>query len=324
MTTSNILTVLGIVATVIFGVWGLVVVLRRRYPGEISFVRDPYLGLFESIVKNLPELSVQYAGKPVSQGLVLIKGALLNSGSKDITEQMIEKRLEFHLPDNYRWVTAKIVGSSPNVIASVSISGQVMSFSTGLFRCSEYIRFQAIVEVPLAEQGEKKPTESVEEQLDKVLTIRHRIADTKSVAVVDLPSSRLGKRRVGKTLAMSIGITLLILAASLKYLFTGIPADVHFTIMGTNSVPIEVSLKPRLDGTVRLKGVNEKYANKMPIAEFFHNYNPEAKIVASSELKAIAIFMLLYISFPWVLCAVAYRERRKAERMRALLELEDG
>ncbi len=323
MTTSDILSVLGIIATIVFGVWGLVVVLRRRYPGEISFVRDPYLGLFESIVKNLPELSVQYDGNPVSQGLVLIKGALLNSGSKDITDQMVEGRLEFLLPEKYRWVTAKIVGTSPNVKASVATDGQTMSFVTGLFRCTEFIRFQAIVEVPLAEHGDKKTAESVEEQLDKAITIKHRIADTKSVLVVDLPSSRLGKRRVGRYFAVSVGLTLVVLITSLIVLFTGLPADIHYTIQGTNGVPTEVALKPRLDGSVRLKGINDKYSKKMPIAEFFHTCNPEAKVVLSSGLKAMAIAGVLYISFPWIMCAVAYRERRKAEKLRALLELED-
>src|ERR1035437_1972556 len=123
MTTPNVLSALGIFTTVVLGVWCLIVALHRRYPGEISFVRDPYLGLFDSIVKNLPELSVQYDGKPVSPGLVLVKGALLNSGAKDITVPMVEGPLTFHLPEGFRWVMAKIVGTSPNVKASVVANG---------------------------------------------------------------------------------------------------------------------------------------------------------------------------------------------------------
>ena len=60
MHTSDILAVLGIVATIIFGVWGIIIVIRRRYPGQLTYVKESYIGLFDSIVKNVPELAVLY------------------------------------------------------------------------------------------------------------------------------------------------------------------------------------------------------------------------------------------------------------------------
>jgi hypothetical protein len=323
MSSSELLGLIGILATIIFGVWGIVIVLRRRYPGEISFVREPYIGLFESIVKNLPELSVQYDDKPIGQGLALIKGALLNSGSKDITETMVEDRLAFNLPEKFRWVKAKIVGASANVRASVAINGNSMSFSTGLFRCSEYICFQAIVEVPLDEHHDKKTDTSVEEQLDKAISITHRIADTKRVLHVDLLSPRLSKRRVRRYLVMSTFMTVVIIMAVVAVLLIGVPADMHYLIKDKNGSQVEVTLKPRLDGSVRAQGIAHKFREQLPATEFFQKYQPAVKVVRSSETTMMAIFGVFYVLFPWTMCAVAYRERRKNERMRKLLELEE-
>ena len=98
MTISDTLGVLGIVATIIFGVWGIFIVIRRSYPGQLTYIKESYIGLFDSIVKNVPELAVLYNNLPVSQGLVLIKGAILNTGSKDITDTMVEQNLAFVLP----------------------------------------------------------------------------------------------------------------------------------------------------------------------------------------------------------------------------------
>src|ERR1035437_2393042 len=183
MNTSDMLGILGILATVVFGVWGLIVVLRRRYPGEISFVREPYLALFETIVKNIPELTAQYNGKPVSPGLVLLRGALLNSGKKDICDTMVEGKLTFNLPDGFKWLTSKIIATSPNVEASVLTEERRLVFSTGLFRCGEFIRFQAITEALPSDSG---TATDLTERLESALKIDHRIADTSAVKVIDL------------------------------------------------------------------------------------------------------------------------------------------
>src|SRR6266571_1518977 len=136
MNVSDGLALAGILATIVFGVWGLVIVLRRRYPGQLTYVKEPYIGLFDSIVKNLPELAVLYNHAPVGQGLVLVKGAILNTGSKDITDSMVEQRLAFALPSDFRWLTAKIVGTSGNVKASLAIQDSSLVFASGLFRCN--------------------------------------------------------------------------------------------------------------------------------------------------------------------------------------------
>lgn len=181
---TTILAIISITATIILGLWGIYLMVKRKYPGEITFVRESCLGLFDSIIKNMPEIAVQYKGLPVGEGLVLLKGSFLNTGSKDISEAMVEEKVSISLPEQFRWLTAKVVSASPNVQAKVAILDRSVVLETGLFRCGEYIRFEALVEVPTKDPQGK--TESIKERLIKALTINHRIADTQKIKREDL------------------------------------------------------------------------------------------------------------------------------------------
>jgi hypothetical protein len=63
MSTTDILTIFGILITLIFGIWSIILFVRKRSAGEITFVKESYINLFDSIVKYLPELSVLYNNK---------------------------------------------------------------------------------------------------------------------------------------------------------------------------------------------------------------------------------------------------------------------
>jgi len=129
------------VATLVFGVWGIYLAVRQRYPGRILFVKEDCIGLFDSIVRNLPELSVQYKGIPVKENLILLKGFFLNTGSKDISQGMVEQRLRAVLPGGYRWLTARLVAASPAVKADVRVTSETsLEFDLGLFRCGELFK----------------------------------------------------------------------------------------------------------------------------------------------------------------------------------------
>lgn len=324
MNASNILAVVGILATVVFGIWGVVIVIQRRYPGQLTYVKESYIGLFDSIVKNLPELAVLYNNVPVGQGLVLVKGAILNTGSKDITDSMVEQELAFALPSDFRWLTAKIVGTSGNVKASLAIQNSSLVFSTGLFRCTESIRFQAIAEAPIYEAGGTKRRETSEDRLDKAISITHRIADTQKVASLDLPSSGQAKRRVLRYFFMALGLTAFVGITLVISLFKGFPAETHFIVTDTRSIPHEVRTTLRLDGKMTLKGVDDDFHKEVTVNEFFAQGPLKPKVALPSRVKPMAIVGLLYILFPWAMCLYAYRERKRADKLRRLLGIEDN
>jgi hypothetical protein len=322
MSTPNILTIIGIAATIIFGIWGIIIVVRRRYPGEITYVKEAYIGLFDSIVKNLPELSVLYNNNPVGQGLVLVKGSILNTGSKDITESMIEQKISLSLPDEFRWLTAKIVGCSQNVHAEISIEGQNLSFLTGLFRCNEFIRFQAIAEVPI----HPSKNERIERRLEKAIAINHRIADTKKVVSVDLPNKRCGKHRVLSLFSLALVMTILLIIG-LSLGFRRPTAETHFITSDENSVSHEVVVEPKLDGKIILKGVKDNFRKVLNANEFVKFSNLTVRVTWSSDIKRATIMALCLSLFYWFCCFYEYREYRnqkKGDRLRKLLGIEDN
>jgi hypothetical protein len=95
--------VIGIGLTTIFGIWSIVRFSRqKKYPGQIFFVVENNIALFDSILKNSPELKILYEDQPINEGLVLLKGALVNTGIKDISKNMTTNYPSFSLPKNYK------------------------------------------------------------------------------------------------------------------------------------------------------------------------------------------------------------------------------
>ena len=323
MNTSNILGLAGILATVVFGIWGIVIVIHRRYPGQLTYIKESSIGLFDSIVRNLPELEVLYNNAPVGQGLVLMKGAILNTGNKDITDSMIEQKLAFAVPPDFRWLTAKIVGNSGNVKASVTIDNHSLIFSTGLFRCNKFIRFQAIVEMPIHGEGDVTKNETIEDRLDKSIDITHRIADTQKVTTLELPNTRQTKSRFIRYLTLFLAIAMLVIVVGGVGLYKGFPGETHFIVNDTNSIPHEVRTDIKLDGYMTLKGVSDGFRKKVLVDEFFKQDSFKPKVVLSSDIKPMVILSFLYLLLPLVMCLHAYREMRRANRFRSLLGIED-
>src|SRR5208283_925503 len=118
MSISTILGILGVSVSLLFGAWGVSLALSRRYPGEITFVREQTIALFDSIVRNLPELAVLYKKAPVSPNVVLIRGALVNTGRKDISSSMIDKPITLALPSGSHFLSASVISASSDVKAS--------------------------------------------------------------------------------------------------------------------------------------------------------------------------------------------------------------
>lgn len=178
--------VIGSVLAII-GIW---VTVRKTQPGEITYVRGEYIALFDSIVKNMPELEVYCEKRPVTAGLVLLKGALINSGTIDIEPSMVESPLKLSLPTHFALRIARILETSPNLDASIVKSGEEIILNIGLFRINEFIRFEALAESQSQLPSLKDSTKPFYSRSDKLFTFSHRIANTKAVKVIAVLSSK--------------------------------------------------------------------------------------------------------------------------------------
>jgi hypothetical protein len=199
--------ILGVVVTCIFG-W---LALRRRYSGRITYFEESSIGLFDSIVRNIGDLKVLYKDEPVSKNVVLLKGYIMNTGYKDITQDMIEEPLALKLPDGFRWLDAKVVPSPTQVKASLTIrDAMTAEFDLGLFRENEHVKFEALAEVPTAHpESEIGKQESVNKKLKDSLKLVHRIADTQKVTTSELPPHMSFKNFI-RNIAMGLSFWLLV------------------------------------------------------------------------------------------------------------------
>jgi len=319
MDVSMVLAIVGTIATIGLGSWSIYIALKRRYPGCITFFEEEYIGLFDSIVSDVSDLSVLYKGSPVKQNLVLLKGILVNTGSKDITHEMIEDELSIDLPEGYRWLTGEIVSKSDKVRAEINLKNESsLLFNIGLFRCNEFIRFEALAEVPLVSDSQ----EIAGLKLQSAISFSHRIADTQSIDHQSLHS-------VGM---MPIPLLLFVLLLSLGcigyggYIFISPPeepAKLIYSLKTDSNKVIDVEVEPQSNGTLKLKGFDTNYTESLTVSEFYFNRRWEPKIMVSrvgkflSPLLAI-MFMLMGI-FLFISYIVGYRRWKRMKELRGLL-----
>ena len=313
MDTTTGIAVFGVAATCILG-W---LALRRRYPGRITYFEESSIGLFDSIVRNVDDLKVLYKDEPVSENMVLIKGYIMNTGSKDITRDMIEKPLTLKLPDGFRWLDAKVVPSKSVVEGKLQIKqANSAEFELGLFRVNEYVKFEALVQVPSLESQSQIGYEgNAAARLRETLKVEHRIADSHKVIRREIPSAP-GFGLLIFFFVFALGF----LTLSFLFLLGALPPwrDVHFLIDSGSGQTIEAKIDVARDGTVVVKGVNYPFENRQSLTEFFTgcNFKPKAAKSPLSTVFAIPIFFFGLYSLALVIFGfMAYRTKQKLRRI---------
>ena len=314
------LTITGILLTVFFGLWGIYVLARSsKYPGQITLVRESTLALFDTIVRHFPEIAISHKGAPVSEGLVLFRAAILNTGSKDITPEMTAGRLTLTLPDGFKWLNAKVVSASPGVHGKVERSSQAIGFDLGLLRCKEFVRFEALSEVPPA-QKDKDDSDDPEALFRNAVRASHRIADTQKVIVTDLPTATRAKRRFKMFLPLVLLTAALLIAFTLSGHFLGWPAKMCYDTRTDDGQLVLVKATLRMNGMAKVKGIEDKSFKKtMGIQEFVDNARVSPALSPDPDIKLILITGGIYIIIPLLLCLYAIREQRRARLLRDLL-----
>lgn len=319
---SQLLAVIGIVVSSAFGIWGVVLGLRKRkYPGEITFIEERYINLFDDIVKNVGSLSILYKNKNISNNIILLKGHLINTGTKDISPDMIGRDLVAILPEGYKWIETKIFNCSPDLKTnSVIINNTTLKFKFGLFRCKEYCSFETLVEVPIDDNKKEKQKNKLQ---DKIVW-SHRIADTKSIKKQNIPTTNKNKKIV---LLERFQFGFMAIAAISMLIFSNFIVDekigcsLFYEITNEANKSIEVQLLPQNDQFVLIKERNGEFKKKLKLSEFNNKYSPDFKIKTSKYdkflLNGIFLFMLI-ASF--IMIGVEVKRSYKARRFLKLVD----
>jgi uncharacterized pyridoxamine 5'-phosphate oxidase family protein len=241
---------LGFLATVIFGVLSVYLVKSKKYPGGLTFISEQTIGLFDSIIKNFPQIAITYNNKSIDQQIVLLKGFIVNSGAIDIKDDMVEENLKLKLPENFKWLSVKIVDSTKGSKATTTIaSDNELVFHLGLFRKNEFLRFEALADVP---QSADKNT-SANSILTEELKFEHRIADTSKVEIrpMDLELPNLKKRLLPKIIMpafLLVYIVVLIFLVGRK----DILSEFHYCLKDGDTITV-LRATPHINNTVELK-----------------------------------------------------------------------
>jgi hypothetical protein len=149
-----------------------------------------------------------------------------------------------------------------------------------LLRRREHIRFEALAEVP-AEPSSSDPSKDVAgEQLRKALTFEHRIADTRRVDRERFEPADSKRLRRRKAMFAAVCVQTVFCAVILGYLLLSdtarMDAQLRYWLSVDQSKSLLVSVRPRMDGQVRVRGVSENFDSVMSPESFFlgHKWKP--------------------------------------------------
>jgi hypothetical protein len=316
------LTVLGIIISTAFGAWGIYLTIKHRYPGRITFVKQESIALFDAIVENLPELAVLYKGAPVSPDIVLIRGALVNTGAIDISPSMVDAPLKAQLPEGFEWLAAKVVSSSTDFNVSLTIdSPRTITINGNLFRRNEHVRFQALASVPSTKSSKQG---DIAKCLEEAIEFSHRIANTRRVENTEIEELPFVKKRLRRATWIAATLVLITVALGVVQLVVGLPAEVSYSYKPhQNDVPIEVRIVPRRDGTVNVRGIHQKYSETLSVAEFFAKCTGNPTIIADRTFRVIVpTFVIIYMVLPAIYLLLRYMRYRKNKRLSRMLGMD--
>lgn len=302
---SQLFGYLGIFATILFGIWGIYIAIKYRKIVQISFVLRKSIALFDTIVKNIPELSVLYNGSPISQNLLLIEGALVNTGTKDILPTMIEKPICLNLPEDYKWITAKIISTHNNVDAAITLSDPTLTINSGLLKINEYIIFQALLQAPHDDNIAK-----IENNIHKIIKYSHRIADMPNIKNISLININIKQ------------MVWVIIMLSLLTLFTGYLGYNIYTekpIMQTvysyekpNKERVRVIIGKVNDKHFTIKGIDLPFSQTLPGEEFIKKGKEIGETPTDILFKKIILGIFVISTFVFlILLAITLLEFKR-------------
>jgi hypothetical protein len=258
------ITILGTIATIIFGALSVVLYKRKKYPGKISFIKLNAFNLFDSIVKNFNEISILHNKQPIKENIIYFSGCFVNNGDIDIDKQQIEKNISITLPQNFKWLKCIITRKSNELNCSPIMSDpRNLDFELGLFRRNEFFEFEALIE-------EEKRNENKMDMMKQIEFI-HRIADTQKIQSIEpLSENQLKQKKFGiKSYLVGAVLMLLIITVALildTYYLKN--AQLHYLALNQKGKMSEFSIEAKSNNIIELKEVSGDTEIHVSLSEF--------------------------------------------------------
>ncbi|WP_417319530.1 hypothetical protein [Emcibacter sp.] len=314
---ENMWGILGIAVSLVFGVVGIILTIKSKYSGKITFINLQTIELFDAIGSSLEKLAVTYDGTNVSENLVLLNGAFINSGRTDISGEMVEKPLTLKLPEGYKWLTGNVVESEANARLSI-VDDTSMELSTGLFRCNEYLKFHALAQLPV-EDGEK----SSSRRFRDALSFDHRISNTKPVEVAVFQPQEKIRENLKRVIVSALVPLMVIIGFVASDFILGKPNEIIFSYNTGPDTVEQTRVTPTRNTTVKLESLTGDFRQEVPFGEFVSNLSG-APVLMSRKWDLTEIILVSLVSL-FILYSVfgAVVEFVKNRRLLRILESKD-
>jgi hypothetical protein len=269
---NYLLAILGIIATIIIGYWGVRLTIKTRRSVSMAFVEREFIPLFKTIIKNFNSLEIKYKNKPITENLVLIKTSLVNDGNTDIDKSMIYKSITIYLPENFKCIEETITEKSENVNASISSINNEVLIEWDLLKKDEYISFDLLVEVST---DKEKETQIEKQDLD-YYKIDQRITNLKDIKKYNIDfhdNEKISKSRMIRKKVFTWMLIIMGLVLSLMILFH---PERKFSLnyfLGQSKLKHELKITPINNLEIKLESKMDSLKTTIPVTQLKNKYD---------------------------------------------------
>lgn len=178
---NTIISIIGIIATLVFGILSIDLFKRKKYPGKITYVNIYFINLLNSIANNFKDLQLFLKNQAINTNIIYIKGAFINNGDIDITSNNKEDNvIKIDLPKNCHWLDFKLTSCSDGMDSYATIEKTNLSnVHFDIMKKNEYIIFEGLVET------EKDTKISL---IKTQIKTTHRLNNTAPIEKMTLPN----------------------------------------------------------------------------------------------------------------------------------------
>lgn len=312
---SDILAVVGIVITIIFSVIGIMITIRKRYPGKITFVEENAIGLFNSIIKNFPDIKIQYDDKPIDEQMVYLKASFINTGNTDLTTKDNSHKLKISLSDEFKWINCKLTDSSKDVVCDLQKIDNELVFDFDLLRKNEFLQFEAFAEI--------KNTKTPASTFRKSLNFSHRIPNTGKVdksSYLDEEQIKEKRFEFKKNLILAT-IFLFLGIGAVTYSYFAKLSELEY-IYSENGKEYNVKLTADSIDKIKIKDSDKDFEKIISVNNFNQLKTLKANIIEPTwwdHIKRIS-FVLIYVVMYGVFTIPEFRAIYKDKRIKNIIE----
>ena len=239
-----ILTAIGVVAAISIPLG--IRYFSREARHQLDIILDKEVFLVNQLARDVKDISILIDEKPASEQVVWITGWIVNSGSLDIGDRIVQKPLRLDLPENMSWIRANIDHSSNDVECQCStVDKRQIEFHWTLLRSGEYIHFDCLVECPPEATKEVWDSKSFAEAIRPYSRIENTRTDTvvpiSSLQEKDSPSQ--SRRRLMRKCYITI-VALIIFPV--LWIVTFFPYEID-GFFGDGFVPASTNIVKHID-----------------------------------------------------------------------------